>query len=291
MNIAESTADQRNASNPLRPARAGQVVSRDGTRIAYDQQGSGPPVILIVGALCSRALGPGVKLAPLLAHSFTVFTYDRRGRGQSGASRENAPDHVAREIEDLEALITEAGGSVCAFGHSSGAMLALRAAAHGLPIRKLALYEAPLIVDSSRPSTEQGWRQIEAFVAQGRRGDAVKSFLKLVGVPAFAIALMRWLPVWKQVSALAHTLPHDGALVQEFQKGEQLPAGAWRNVTAPALVIAGGSSPAWMQNGARALAAALGNADVRTLAGQNHDVAPKAIELILKEFFADSRAG
>ena len=113
-----------------------RVVSRDGTAIAYDRMGQGPPVVLVLGALCSRTLGPGVKLAPLLAAHFTVFTYDRRGRGDSG---DCAPYAVEREVEDLEALIREAGGSACVYGHSSGAVLALRAAAHGLSIRQLAL--------------------------------------------------------------------------------------------------------------------------------------------------------
>jgi len=285
MNTAESVASEHNATTTLRRARSGRVVSRDGTIIAYDEVGSGPPVILIVGALCSRTLGPGVKLAPLLAEQFKVFTYDRRGRGDSG---ENAPYEVTREVEDLEALIKEAGGSAFVFGHSSGAVLALRAAAHGLPIKKLALYEAPLIVDRSRPSMQNDWAQIEAFVGEGRRGDAVRAFLKSVGVPAFAMALMRWLPVWGKVTAVAHTLPHDGAIVQEFQRGEPLPAMGWTNVTIPALAIDGGRSPAWIRNGTRALAAALSNAQYRTLEGQTHDVNAKTLAPVLKEFFGSA---
>jgi pimeloyl-ACP methyl ester carboxylesterase len=283
MNTAGSVTSERDTTTFHR-ASSGQVVSRDGTTIAYDRQGSGPPVILIVGALCSRTMGPSVKLGPLLAEKFTVFSYDRRGRGKSG---ETAPYAVQREVEDLEALLEEAGGSAFAFGHSSGAVLALTAAAHGLPLRKLALYEAPLIVDHSRPSTEKDWAQIEAFVAEGRRGDALKVFLKSVGMPAFAIAVMRWLPVWRKVMAVAHTLPHDGAIVRELQRGEALPAGAWASVTVPALAIAGGRSPAWMQNGTRALADALCNAQCRTLEGQTHDVSAKALAPVLEQFFAD----
>jgi pimeloyl-ACP methyl ester carboxylesterase len=218
----------------------------------------------------------------MLAERFTVFTYDRRGRGESG---ETAPYSVTREIEDLEALINEAGGSASVFGHSSGAVLALRAAAHGLPIKKLALYEAPFIVDRSRPSTENDWAQIDAFVAEGRRGDALKIFLKSVGVPAFAIALMRWLPVWGKVTAVARSLPHDGAIVREFQQGEPLPATAWANVTIPTLAIDGGKSPTWMRNGTRALATSLSNAQYRTLEGQAHDVRAKALAPVLEEFF------
>jgi pimeloyl-ACP methyl ester carboxylesterase len=282
MNTAGSVASEPDAPIRRRRARSGQVVSRDGTVIAYDQVGRGPPVVLVVGALCSRTLGPGVKLAPMLAEHFTVFTYDRRGRGGSG---ESSPYEVRSEVEDLEALIKEAGGSACVFGHSSGAVLALNAAEHGLSITKLALYEAPLIVDRARSSTENDWAQIDALVGAGRRGDAVKVFLRCVGVPAFVVALMRWLPVWAKITADAQTLPHDGALVRELQRGQPLPAGAWGHVTAPALVIAGGKSPAWMRSGTRALAAVLSHAEHRSLEGQAHDVDAKALAPVLREFF------
>jgi pimeloyl-ACP methyl ester carboxylesterase len=282
MSHAESLTGQHNVATRLRRARSGRVVSKDGTVIAYDEVGQGPPVILIVGALCSRALGPSVKLAPLLAEHFTVFSYDRRGRGDSADS---APYAVEREIEDLQALIETAGGSACVFGHSSGAVLALNAAQHGLSIAKLALYEAPLIVDGSRASTENDWAQIEAAIAEGRRDDAVKGFLKCVGMPGFAIALMRWLPVWTKVTAVAHTLPYDGALVREFQRGVPLPASVWGKVRAPALAIAGGKSPAWMQAGMRALAGVLSHAEQCILQGQTHDVSAQVLAPVLRAFF------
>jgi pimeloyl-ACP methyl ester carboxylesterase len=285
MNTVESIASAPNAPTQVRQERSSHVVSRDGTVIAYNQVGHGPPVVLIVGALCSRTLGPAVKLAPILAQRFTVFTYDRRGRGDSS---ENSPYRVEREVEDLEALIHGAGGSAYLFGHSSGAVLALKAAEHGLSIKKLALYEPPFIVDGSRPSTESDWAQIDALVVEGRRSDAVRVFLKLVGVPAFVAALMRWLPVWAKVTAVAHTLPHDGALVREFQRGVPLPLGMSANVTVPALVIAGGKSPAWLQNGTKALAAVLSHAEYQTLEGQTHDVAAKALAPVLNEFFGSA---
>jgi pimeloyl-ACP methyl ester carboxylesterase len=285
MSSAESIANQHGVPTSVARPCSGQVVSKDGTAIAYDQVGHGPPVILIVGALCSRTLGPSVKLAPLLAEHFTVFSYDRRGRGDSGDS---APYAVEREIEDLQALIEIAGGSACVFGHSSGAVLALNAAEHGLSIAKLALYEAPLIVDRSRPSTERDWAQIEAAIADGRRDAAVKGFLKCVGVPGFAIALMRWLPVWTKVTAVAHTLPYDGALVRALQRGVPLPAGVWGKVRAPALAIAGGKSPAWMQAGMRALAGVLAHAEPCMLDGQTHDVSAKALAPVLRAFFGSA---
>jgi pimeloyl-ACP methyl ester carboxylesterase len=281
MNTSETSIARHSAVT--RRASSGRVVSKDGSIIAYDRLGEGPPIVLIVGALCSRSLGPGVKLAPLLAQRFTVYAYDRRGRGDS---TENGPYTVQREIEDLQALIQEAGGSVFAFGHSSGAVLALEAAAHGLPIRKLALYEAPLIVDASRPATTGDWEQIDAFVAQGRHPEALKVFLKSVGLPAFAIALMSWLPVWRKLMAVAHTLPHDGAIVRALQSGQPLRAQAWASVTAPALALVGGKSPAWMHSAHRALAGALSNAQSQTLEGQTHDVAAKALAPVLTGFFA-----
>jgi pimeloyl-ACP methyl ester carboxylesterase len=282
MNTSETSGARRDASSSSRMP-SGRVVSKDGSIIAYDRLGNGPPLVLIVGALCSRALGPGVKLAPLLAERFTVYSYDRRGRGES---TEGGPYTALREIEDLQALIAEAGGSVFAFGHSSGAVLALEAAAHGLPIRKLALYEAPLIVDGSRAGTNGDWEKIDTLIAQGQRGDALKIFLKMVGVPAFAVTLMSWLPVWRKLIAVAHTLPHDGALVRELQRGQPLRAPAWATVTAPALALVGGKSPVWMHNGNQAIVRALANAESRTLEGQTHDVAAKALAPVLTRFFA-----
>jgi pimeloyl-ACP methyl ester carboxylesterase len=265
------------------PRASGQVVSKDGTSIAYDREGRGPALILIVGALCSRALGPSVKLAPLLAGQFTVFSYDRRGRGESGDS---APYRVEREIEDLEALIAEAGGSALVFGHSSGAVLGLKAAAQGLPIRKLAIYEAPLVVDRTRPSMQDDWAQIRNHLTQGRRGEALRVFLKTVGLPAFVVAIMRLFPVWSKLERVAHTLAYDGAITEGFQTGEPLSASVWSNVTIPVLAIAGGKSPVWMQNGMRALASTLSNAEHCTLDGQTHDVSAKVLEPVLEEFLA-----
>jgi pimeloyl-ACP methyl ester carboxylesterase len=262
--------------------RSGHVVSADGTHIAFGRVGHGPPLILVVGALCSRTLGPGVKLAPALADRFTVFTYDRRGRGDSGDGGEYA---VEREIEDLEALIREAGGSAFVFGHSSGAVLALEAAAHGLPIERLALYEAPLIVDRSRPTTESDWAQVDGAIAQGRRGNAVKAFLRCVGVPALAMAVMRCLPVWAKLTAVAHTLPYDGAMVRELQRGEPLSRSRWSSVRVPALAIHGRKSPVWMEGATRALAGALAKGELRSLEGQNHDVSARALAPVLSAFF------
>jgi pimeloyl-ACP methyl ester carboxylesterase len=260
------------------------VLSKDGTAIAFDRLGHGLPVILVDGALCYRGMGPSGPLAELLAQHFTVFTYDRRGRGDSG---DTAPYAVEREVEDIAAILSEAGGTAFVWGTSSGAVLALEATNRLSGIKKLALYEAPFIVDDSRSTTQHGWARIGEAVAADRRSDAVKLFLKTVGVPDFFIALMRLMPVWSKLKAVAHTLPYDGAIVQDNQRGEPLPAGRWASVTVPSLVMDGGKSPAWMRNANHALASVLPNAQYRTLEGQTHMLKAKAHAPVLVEFFKD----
>src|SRR5215210_7220072 len=181
------------------------VTSKDGTRIAYDELGGGPPLVLIGGALNTRSFGPNGSLAELLAERFTVINYDRRGRGDSG---DTAPYSVEREIEDLDALIEAAGGSACVFGISSGAALALEAANRGLDIEKLALYEVPFVVDDSRPPVPDDYlERPEGLVAMGRRGDAVRLFMREgIGLPAVFVAMMRFMPAWSKLKAVAHTV-------------------------------------------------------------------------------------
>jgi pimeloyl-ACP methyl ester carboxylesterase len=267
------------------PLFAGKVFSKDGTAIAFDRIGSGSPVILIDGALCYRGMGQTGQLAELLAPQFTVFTYDRRGRGASG---DTAPYAVEREVEDIAALLGEAGGSAFVWGTSSGAVLAVEAASHLSGIKKLALYEAPFIVDDTRPPTEDGWERISEAVAADRRSDAVKLFLKLVGVPSLVRALMPlMIPVWSKLKAVSHTLPYDGAVVRDNQRGKPLPTNRWASVTIPALVMDGGNSPAWMRHANRSLASVLPNARYQTLQGQTHILKPKTHAPILIEFFKD----
>jgi pimeloyl-ACP methyl ester carboxylesterase len=258
------------------------VISQDGTTIAYDRSGDGPALILVGGAFQYRAFDPRTgQLAELLAPHFTVYHYDRRGRGDSG---DIAPYAVEREIEDLAALVEAAGGSAYLFGMSSGAPLALDAVAHGLPITKLVVYEAPFIVDDSRPPISI-WGRVSEAVAAGRRGDAVRIFMKAVEVPAFFIALMRVMPVWSKLKAVAHTLPYDGAIVQDNQRGQPLPARRWASVTIPTLVLDGGKSPVWMRHAMRSLATVLPNARYLTLDGQTHMVKAPVHAPALVEFF------
>jgi pimeloyl-ACP methyl ester carboxylesterase len=264
------------------------TTSKDGTRIAYDKAGQGPAVIFVDGALCYRASGPSAPVAALLKTHFTVLTYDRRGRGESGNT---LPYAIEREVEDIDALIQEAGGSAMLCGVSSGAVLALDAASRLPGVVRVALYEAPFIVDDTHPPIPPDFlTRLQQAVAEDRRNDAVKMFLRLVGLPAFAVALMRFMPVWKTLTAVAHTLPYDVTIVEPNQQGRPLPAARWSAATMPTLAIDGGKSPLYMRNGMKALAAVLPHAMHRTLPGQTHMVNAKVVVPVLEEFFASARS-
>ena len=259
-----------------------KVTSKDGTIIAFDKTGQGPAIILVGGALSDRSAA--APLTPLLSSRFSVFAYDRRGRGDSG---DKAPYTVEREVEDIDALIKEAGGSAFVFGHSSGAVLALEAAARGLAITGLALYEPPFIVDDRRPPVPKDYVvRINDLVSAGRQGDAVEFFMTAaVGVPAEIIAQMRQSPMWAGMEKVAHTLAYDGKIMGDNLAGNSLQASQWACVTIPTLVMDGGASPAWMRNAAQALADVLPHVQYHTLEGQMHDVNPAVLAPILVEFF------
>ncbi|XVS65085.1 alpha/beta fold hydrolase [Actinosynnema sp. CA-299493] len=262
----------------------GQVVSKDGTAIGFTRIGSGPALIIVDGAMCYRAFGPAANLAEALSEHFTVYTYDRRGRGESGGG--TAPHNVGREVEDIAALIEEAGGSARLFGMSSGGTLVAEAAHRGVAAERIAIYESPMVVDGTRePMADDLPRRVERAVGEGRRGDAVKLFMRYVGTPGLFVAIMPLLPVWKRIKAVAHTLPNDFALVGEFQRGTPPPAGRWSGATAPALVIAGGKSPDYLRNAQRHLASALPHGELTVLPGQTHMVKAKATVPVLVDFF------
>ena len=258
------------------------VRSSDGTTIAFERSGDGRPLVLVGGALSDRSAG--ASLAAHLAERFTVVAYDRRGRGDSGDA---TPYAVDREVDDLLALIVDAGGSAFVFGHSSGAVLALEAAARGLPIERLALYEPPFIVDDSRPEVPRDYvTRLEELVSADRRGDAVEYFMTVaVGVPADMIAQMRSSPMWTSMEALAHTIPYDGTVLGDATAGNPQPLQRWTSVTIPTLVMGGGASPAWQRNAVRALVDVLPNVRHRTLEGQDHGPADEVLAPALIEFF------
>jgi pimeloyl-ACP methyl ester carboxylesterase len=209
------------------------------------------------------------KLAPLLASQFTVYHYDRRGRNESG---DTPPYSVVREVEDLEALIHEAGGSALVYGVSSGAGLALEAAARGLRIRKLALYEPPFVVATNGTRPADHVARLQQSISTGRRGDAVKYFMtKMVGMPALLVFPMRLLPMWSKLEAVAHTLPYDAAIVlDETLLGERA-----ARVGVPTLVIGGEKSPAGLRHAVQATGAVVPGAERRFLKGQTHNVSPR----------------
>jgi pimeloyl-ACP methyl ester carboxylesterase len=261
------------------------AVSRDGTPIAYDRAGCGPAVVVIDGTFGSRTFGPNIKLPAKLSAHHTVFHYDRRGRGDSG---DTGPYAVAREVEDLEAVIDAAGGQACVYGISSGAVLAVDAARR-LPhkITKLAIYEPPCVVDDSRaPWPPDYLDHVTRLVASGRRGDAVKLWMRqAAALPGPLIAMTQVLPAWAQLCAAAETIVQDGQVMAGTGDGRPLPAERFR-VEVPTLVISGAKSPHWLRHAADAFAALLPQAQRQTLAGQTHFVKPKAIAPALQRFFA-----
>jgi pimeloyl-ACP methyl ester carboxylesterase len=233
------------------------VKSKDGTTIGFDKIGKGEPLIMVDGAMCSRAFGPIPKMGKMLAENFTVINYDRRGRNESGNT---LPYSVDREIEDIEALITEAGGSAYVVGFSSGAALALNAAAKGANIRKLVLYEAPYVMNQGghNPPIDTE-AQLTQLIAAGKRGDAVKFFMKdMVGIPAFVPFIMQGFTIPTQMAA---------------------------TITTPTLVVGGEKSPISLRNAVEKLAKAIPRSQRMVLKGQNHNVAPKAIVPVLEEYF------
>ncbi|MFE9328803.1 alpha/beta fold hydrolase [Nocardia sp. NPDC052278] len=260
----------------------GSVVSPDGTTITYDSIGEGPPIICVDGAFCTRTFGPMPKVAPLLAHNFRVITYDRRARGDSGDTK---PYAVDREIEDLEALIKEMDGSAHVFGLSSGAALSLRAAASGLNITKLALYEPPFVgVDKTghQPPVD-GADTLNRLIASDRRGEAVTFYLsKIIGLPAVVPAIMRLMPMWPKMKAVAPSLPYDATIMADFA----LPKKQLSSITVPTLVVGGAKSPASLRMAVQAVADAVPGGRWQMLDRQNHNVSAKALAPVLDRFFA-----
>jgi pimeloyl-ACP methyl ester carboxylesterase len=259
-----------------------KVRSADGTTIAFDKSGKGPTLILVGGALEQRAMdSETAQLAPLLAEHFTVFHYDRRGRGDS---TDTQPYAVEREIEDIDALLTEADGWAFMFGISSGAALAMEAAIKlGDKVKKLAMYEAPYNDDEAARHAWKAYRKRLADVlAQGHPGDALVLFIMLVGMPADHLDRVRQHPMWPMWEAVAATLAYDAAIMGE---DASVPTEKAAGVVVPTLVMDGSASYPFMHITALALANAIPNAAHRTLEGQTHEVAVEALAPVLVEFF------
>lgn len=262
------------------------VQSKDGTPIAYETTGSGAPLILVDGALCSRAFGQSGKIARLLSPHFTVFTYDRRGRGQSG---DRSPYSPAREVEDLAALLHVAARPAVLLGLSSGGALALEAAASGLPAAQVIAYEPPYVDDLGLDGGAAHEGQLQARLARGDRGAAVTYFMKdMVGVPAPFVVLMKLMPwVWPKLKAVAHTLPYDAAVMTDFR----IPRVRFGSVRVPTVVMNGSKTDARLREAARAVAATVPGAAHRELPGQTHNVKPEVLAAAVFDALSVSAIG
>jgi pimeloyl-ACP methyl ester carboxylesterase len=251
------------------------VTSRDGTPIAYERQGSGPAVILVGGGLDDGA--ENAPLAEELAGDFTTYNYARRGRGASGDTQ---PYAAECEVEDIAALIGEAGGRAHLYGVSSGGMFALEAVLAGLPIDRVAVYDVPYDTSAEAPQRFDEYRaQLDAALSEGRRGDAVELFMRLAGSPDEQIATARGSSYWRGLEALAHTLAYDAALYG------QPPLDRLVTIEQPTLVATGGES-GFFAAAADAVAASVPNAERVTLAGQGHVVDSVAMAAELRRFLA-----
>jgi pimeloyl-ACP methyl ester carboxylesterase len=261
------------------------VISKDGTKISYDIQGSGPAVILVDGALGFRGLGFGNRLAELLSVQFMVYTYDRRGRGESSNSK---PFAIEREIEDIEALIDEAGGTAYVYGISSGACLALEAAIKlDRKIIKLALYEPPYNSDpASIPAWKEYRSQLSQLIEAGCKGDAVELFMRFVGTPAEMVESIKNAPMWPMMESVAPTLVYDAS---EMGEERAVPTQLATGIKSSTLILDGGLNLQYMpfmHSTALALAKAIPHAQQRTLEGQTHDVKAEILAPVLVEFFS-----
>jgi pimeloyl-ACP methyl ester carboxylesterase len=260
------------------------AVSADGTVIAFTAVGQGEPLIVIDGATAFPAINPtNAELAGLLDGTFRTFTYDRRGRGDS---TDTAPYAIEREIEDLAALIEIAGSPVTIFGWSSGGVLALDAVTAGLPIKRLALFEPPFIVDDSRPPLPADYvERLDAAVAAGRPGDAAVIFMTdAVGMPAEVAEGMRGGDFWPVMEAVAPTIAYDGRIMGTTMSGNPLPTDRWASVDVPTLVMHGTGTFPSIITGAAAIADLLPTATLRPVDGENHSAPADVLAVALRDF-------
>lgn len=266
-----------------------KVQSMDGTTIGFDVRGSGPPLVIVHGATAYRAIAETDGLADALADSFRVYSYDRRGRGESGDTK---PYAVEREIEDIAALIAHAGEPAVVFGASSGAVLSLDAAAAGLPITHVVAFEPPFVVDDQRPPLPADYvERLEAACAAGRPGDAVELFMTAAaGVPAEFVAGMRGEPFWGALESVAPTIAYDGRIMGDTMSGNPLPADRWEAVKVPVLFMHGDKTWPFLRSGPAAAAELLPTATLRAVPGENHSAGPDVLAPAIREFVTEKAA-
>lgn len=262
----------------------GRIQSADGTTICFDNWGDGQPLIMVDGATGYRATSQlPQQVSELLGTEFRVYAYDRRGRGESGDTSPYAPE---REVQDLAAVIEAAGAPALVCGFSSGAVLALDAAAAGLPIAHLALFEPPFVVGDSRPPLPADYvERLDSAIADGRPGDAAEIFLTAaIGLPAEAVGGVRQSPFWPALEAVAHTIAYDGRIMGNTMSGAPLPTDRWASLAMPTLIMYGNGTEPWLITAARALADLLPTASLQAVEGAQHSVASDALAPALRQF-------
>jgi hypothetical protein len=257
------------------------AISADGTSIAFETFGHGPPLIAVCGATCDRALMRSTAQA--LGGHFTTINYDRRGRGDSG---DTLPYAIEREIEDIAALIDVAGGSAGVYGHSSGAGLVLRAVAAGLPVDSFVLHDPPYSPDdeSSRDEARAFAEAIRGLLAADKRAEAIETFYRGTGMPDEMIEGIRETPMWPGLIELAPTLAYDSAVMGDIENGGAIPEEVAARATRPGLVLVGGESPQFMMDVGLQLAELLPRGSHRVMEGQDHVVAPEVLAPIVADF-------
>ena len=259
------------------------AVSKDGTRIAYDVAGKGPTLVIVAGALGYRDFPYLRAFSTEFARDFRVVSYDRRGRGGSGDTQPYSAD---REVDDLDAVIRAVGGQAFVLGTSSGAALALEAAAHGVPMQGLVAFEPPYMIGEHRqPKHVRYESDVRGYIARGDRPGAVTLFMRTVGVPRPFVALMRLMPVWKKLLPVAHTLPYDASIMNNFD----VPASRLRAIRIPTLVVGGGKSPVSLKAAVRAVGDTIPDARVVEVPKQTHAIKGAALAPVVREFVAASQ--
>jgi pimeloyl-ACP methyl ester carboxylesterase len=258
------------------------TTSRDGTIIAFTKRGSGPPLIIVDGAFCYRENGPATELATRLAQHFTVFTYDRRGRGESG---DTAPYAVEREVEDLRAVAREAGEAPYLVGISSGGALILNAVVSGISVKEIALYEPPYLAGENGPHKfVEARNRLQSLISTGDRAGAVSYFMTDVyGAPrAFVFAMPILMPnAWQRNKLVVHTLPYDLTILDDRSVLNTRSS----SISVPTLVVGGEKSPKVLRDAVTAVASALPNGRSRFLSGQDHNISSRALAPVLFEYF------
>ncbi len=250
------------------------VTSADGVTIAYERSGSGPALVIVNGALSTKESGSA--LAPLLDEQFTLYRYDRRGRGDSSDRDASTPQN---ELQDLAAIVAEIGEAPFVFGQSSGAALSLEAAASGVPMRGLVVNEPPYVPGAG--TATQTASELAALAADGRRDEAVERFMQASGIPEAMVEQTKASPAWASLLALAHTLAYDVRLLNEGV----VPVQRLSAIACPVLGTTGSLSAPWAAAAVRAVAEAVGDGEWRVLEGQSHNVAPEVLAPVLRERF------